>query len=276
MKPDSLISTGFAGNAADFYSYDPPFDNTLEKRWSAEQRRIVAKRRDRLDPGPVVLDWEQQAERVRRRVEEWNRFHDLLGGEAAETEFAEAPREEPVQDLSPVLPATEVGDLFGGQLELWSQTEFTPSRALLKFWQDGLDFHMPERQKGLLKALTRLVENTTMRNEFSDQFLGALIEELRFERSESAKTFPLFPNGSEFFAPLELKFSNLFPIRPRDLSGFMEQLSKELREYFEAGNVIGGSWGKIQLIGDGVLVSLTPREKVVFEPATKKTMHIDL
>lgn len=284
MMPEHLRAFGFAGSVSDYPLVDLQ-KPSLEKQWTINRDRIVVRgvRDHKGDQGAVVASWKVEAERARRSIEEaWLKpiqsgpFESSALEEIAVSAFLDVLDFEPFGIEEPAAKSEAVTRPDDTQLNLWTQREFSPSKRLIRYWQDGLEFHLQEQQNFLLRGFSRFVESTTMRGEFTDQLLGALVEELRFARKDEPVEFNLVGTDTVFAPALELRFSNLFPIRPLELGDFLKQLAAEMLQFFQEGNVVSGSWGAARAEGDRVKVYLTPREKVDYTLATKKVLDINL
>jgi hypothetical protein len=65
-------------------------------------------------------------------------------------------------------------------------------------------------------------------------------------------------------------------VDPSGSDEFLAMLARELAVHIDAGGIVKGSWGRIEVSEGALVYRLTAKEKVVYEPATKKTTAIDL
>lgn len=265
MKPDHLHATGFAGSVADFLGIES--DSEFERAWNyanrskarAPDEKVIrfTPRDQALSNSPVAVSFYQENWVIKPQ---WSPSNDEMQLVEVATSFE--PAEERVQQSHE-------------QLSLWSHSEFVPSSRLIRYWQDGLNFHLPENERGILHEVSRVFESSTMRAEFSQQLFSVLIEELRYARGQEETRFNLKTGSGEFIPLLEIRFANQFPIKPRELGNFMMLLGEELEEHFTV-SPLRASWGSIAMENGVVVVTLSPREIVAYEPATKSILDIAL
>lgn len=111
---------------------------------------------------------------------------------------------------------------------------------------------------------------------FADQLFDILIAQLRFERSDAEPvTRQMFGDNGIFEAAKDQVLS-YFPIPGRKHDVFITQLEAELESYLLRSPPIEASWGWLGARDGQVIALLTPREKIEFTKATRKTLDIDL
>jgi hypothetical protein len=237
-----MHAMGFSGAVLEYIPKERQKIKDLEALWSRNQGLIPAK-----------LKKEGVPNEIRRGIPDVTQF--LI-------------RTELVEETTP----SWSDDFF--QLELWNDSLFSPSTALIELWRNGVEFHL--RAAGKDASLLSDMTSSAMRAEFGAQIVSALIAELRFLRQEHAIDYVVLYDSLHFAPRFEISFGALFPIRPTDVSKFLVLLSTELMSHFEKGGVLRGEWGRVAKFSQGVVAKLSAKTPVSFEKANKKTVEIDL
>lgn len=237
----------------------------------------------------AALDYiDRPLQRTRNLEDKWSRERKLIAAKLKRpTEFAKYSVTEELRAVLPVVfAAMDVEEILhvpvdefvaaSPQLELWSDAAFSPSATLLDFWKTGIAFHLAAARKDEIKALSGATFSQTMRAQFSEQLIGAIISEFRSLRGSDATYHTFVSRAGEFEPRIEIMLSNVFPIRPADLSAFLKQLAQELVEYFSNGFQLAGEWGRVVAKSGEVVVNLTAIEWPVYEKANKRAIDIDL
>lgn len=151
--------------------------------------------------------------------------------------------------------------------------DFVLSDKLLAIYTNAIFNSDPGKGRG--KSSLPIIRSEIQKI-FADQLFGILIAQLRFERSDAEPvTRQMFGNNGVFEAAKE-QVLGYFPIPDRKRDVFITQLEAELESYLLRSPPIEASWGWLGARDGQVIALLTPREKIEFTKATKKTLDIDL
>jgi hypothetical protein len=143
-------------------------------------------------------------------------------------------------------------------------TEFEPSYALCRAYDRALG------------GLARFVGRAARWADFWDVVRSVLIGEARFKREDRELVVLLADIDGRFEPSVANRIVDRLMVDPSGSDEFLAMLARELAAYIDAGGVVKGSWGRIEVREGALVYRLTAKEKVVYEPATKKTMEIEL
>jgi hypothetical protein len=142
--------------------------------------------------------------------------------------------------------------------------EFEPSYVLCRAYDRALG------------GLARFVGRAARWADFWDVVRSVLIGEARFKREDRELVAPLADADGRFEPSIANRIVERLMVDPSGSDEFLAMLARELAVHIDAGGIVKGSWGRIEVSEGALVYRLTAKEKVVYEPATKKTTAIDL
>lgn len=126
-----------------------------------------------------------------------------------------------------------------------------------------------------LGTLSRLVGRAARWDGLWDDVRSVLISEARFLRGDDPIKVTITENG-KFGDHVGKRIVDRLMTDPNGSEEFLGMLAEEISAFLSSGKTIEGSWGAVELHAGNLVYRLTAKEKVSYEPSTKKTMEIDL
>jgi hypothetical protein len=126
-----------------------------------------------------------------------------------------------------------------------------------------------------LGTLSRLVGRAARWDGLWDDVRSVLVSEARFLREDDPVEVVIATNG-RFGDHVRMRIVDRLMTDPNGSEEFLGMLAAEISAFLSSGKTIEGTWGAVELHGGNLLYRLTAKEKISYEPSTKKTMEIDL
>lgn len=147
---------------------------------------------------------------------------------------------------------------------------FTPSRALVGFWERGLQSHIseftPESFFDKIKGLLGRTDYQSTAEAFARKFTR-MVSVLANRQRHQIHDYREFSENGRFSVAVQHQLLDRFPIVPDEATQFFSLLHDELVGYLGAGGALQGRWGKLTLKGNGLTLRNEKRE--ISEPAVK-------
>lgn len=153
--------------------------------------------------------------------------------------------------------------------------KFRPSLKLVGIWRAGL-VEAARISKGVTAShVVSEVPSHELEEDISSLTYGMFASEFQFERCRHPKVLPLFGDGG-LWPSIAKHLDHSLHMCDEGVSKFLKQLEIELYSFFKSGKIWESSWGRIFVEDGTVYVRLIANVPVHYEPATKKTIDIDL
>lgn len=126
-----------------------------------------------------------------------------------------------------------------------------------------------------LGTLSRLVGRAARWDGLWDDVRSVLVSEARFLRGDDPVEVTFAENG-KFGDLVGKRIVDRLMTDPNGSVEFLAVLGEEISAFLSSGKTIEGSWGAVELREGNLVYRLTAKEKIAYQPSTKKTMEIDL
>lgn len=153
---------------------------------------------------------------------------------------------------------------------------FVPSNDLVNFCVRGIVFYQAVQHSTSegTHHFSSTASISTLKRAFSEQINDVIIPELRAQRASSKSDVIATTSPNRLSPKYEVSMANAFPIRPLELTAFLQRLSDEIIEYYRSGASTKGNWGSIGFESGKIVARLTPPQRQATE--TRKSRGMDV
>lgn len=166
------------------------------------------------------------------------------------------------------------------EIQFQFAADFAPSKTLVEYWKRGIEFYRRLDQDNIENPFVFSKSSKTfdaqIRQEFTELLWGRIIREARRARAKLLTQLILIDSDQLFSPKFEYELSELFPIRPNELSSFLNAASQELYQYFIEGGVKSGNWGSIKIRDNKVSITLSKYENFDEPASTVELLDVPL
>ncbi|SEN34153.1 hypothetical protein [Bradyrhizobium sp. OK095] len=237
-------------------------------QWKVEYETVARRRRLERSRGQLVT--------VRPRGKQFAKHVDFVGYATASVSSSEIKRiagsvvmdsvAEALATKSDVRPSFKEVRRVAPAIHITSDFPvFRPSPELTAVWLQGVLDHLREMQISK-EYRTRFEAFLNMsRQQVVDEF-GVRLQRIMAtignrQRYGIEGAWPL-AKGGQFSLVFQHLVLDRLPIRPDDSSRFFSLLLTELMQWLESGQQIGGSWGRLRIDHELILLEISPRQSV--------------
>jgi hypothetical protein len=134
---------------------------------------------------------------------------------------------------------------------------FIPSETLVSFWKRGLNSHISEFALPSLfdkvKGLSARADYGSLADAFAKK-LTRMIAVLANRQRHQIQDYHLFSQNGRFSVSIQHNVLDRFPIIPDEATDFFGLLHEEIVTFLQNGGLLQGSWGKLSLKGNSLVL----------------------
>jgi len=158
-----------------------------------------------------------------------------------------------------------------------SYSMFKPSSELTAYWLRGVADHLREMQAS--QDFRQYLQDAELTPEQMIAEFGVRLHRI-FSTIANRQRYDIEPRspiakGNAFSLTFQHHILDRLPIRPDAGAAFYSLLLSELQVFLKRGEEVSGTWGKLRLDRDSIIIDFTPRNSVTAIPGRSRAQVIE-